>query len=123
MNGVLWMAIVSIATWLAGGLLLGGGLFADVGYGMAGPLLAAAGSWVLIERTFRRDPGRVTALMLHMLIFKTLFVAIYVAAVVRSFSHRPAAFALSFTAYFLALNAVEAVWLHRLFAGRVPAAR
>jgi hypothetical protein len=94
-----------------------------VGFGMVGPLAAAAGSWVMIERTFRRDPARVTPVMYQSLLLKMVFFAAYVVAGIQGLSLRPTAFVLSFAGYFISLHVIEAIWLRRLFASAVPVSR
>jgi hypothetical protein len=103
--------------------MLGGTAFQDVGFGMVGPLVAAGGSWVMIERTFRRDPARVTPLMYQSLLLKMVFFAAYIVAGIQGLSLRPTAFVVSFAGYFLALHVIEAIWLRRLFASAVPVSR
>ncbi|MGC4083554.1 MAG: hypothetical protein QM736_15940 [Vicinamibacterales bacterium] len=83
--------------------------------GMAGPLVMACGSWVISERTYKRDPRALTGLMLTAFAFKMVFFGGYVAVVLRIL-HLPAVpFAVSFSSYFIALHFVEALFLKRLF--------
>lgn len=123
MSRLVWMVTGCVGSWLALGLVLGGTAFADVGFGMAGPLVGAVGSWVMIERTFRRDPARVTTLMYQSFLAKMVFFGAYLVAGVQGLSLRPAAFIVSFAGYFLVLHVIEAIWLRRLFAGPVRVSR
>ena len=48
--------------------------------GMSAPLLVATGSWILAERTYRRDPQALTSLMIAGFLFKLVFFGLYIAA-------------------------------------------
>jgi hypothetical protein len=93
----------------------------EVLLGMAGPLAAASVTWVAVERTYRSDPARVTPLMIAAFAAKMVFFGAYVAVMLAVLSLRPAPFVVSFTGYFIALYAVEAACLQRLFAGGMRA--
>ena len=88
----------------------------DVLLGMLGPLAAVVTTWVLAERVYRENPGRLTSLMIAGFAGKLVFFAAYVAIVLGVFSHHPVPFVVSFTSYFIALYLMEAVFLRRLFA-------
>ena len=90
--------------------------------GLAGPLFATVASWGLIERTFRRNPARLTFLMQQAFLVKMVFFAGYVGVMLRVLALPPAPFMLSFTVSFLAFYALQAVRLHRLFNGATRAA-
>jgi hypothetical protein len=87
----------------------------EVLLGMTGPLVVASGTWLLMERTYRRNPERLTSLMLKAFAGKMVFFAAYVAVAVRVLSLRPVPFVVSFTASFIAFHLIEALWLRRLF--------
>jgi hypothetical protein len=89
-------------------------MIAEIACGVAGPLVVAAGSWVLAERTWRRQPERLTAVMVAAFAFKLLFFAAYVATMLTVLSLRPVPFVASFTASYIALHLAEAVALKRL---------
>ena len=84
--------------------------------GMIGPLLAVAGTAALVERTARANPAGVASVMMAAFVGKMLFFGLYVVAVVTwaDVENRP--FLASFTAYFLALYATEALHLRRVTA-------
>jgi hypothetical protein len=82
--------------------------------GIVGPLLVAAGSWVVAERTWRREPQRLTAVMMAAFAGKMVFFAAYVAFMLSVLSLRPVPFVASFTTSFIALHLVEALALRRL---------
>jgi hypothetical protein len=84
--------------------------------GMAGPLAASAGSWIAVDRGWRRDPARVLPMMLHAFALKIVFFLGYVSLALRVFALEPVPFVVSFTAYFLALYAAVAALLQRRFA-------
>lgn len=82
--------------------------------GCVGPLLVAAASWVVAERTWRRDPERLTAVMMAAFAGKMVFFAAYVAFMLSVLSLPPPPFVVSFTLSFIALHLVEAFALKRL---------
>jgi hypothetical protein len=86
--------------------------------GMLGPLLVAGASWVLMVRTFRRDPSRLTPVMMAAFAGKMAFFAAYVIAAMTVWAVAPGPFAASFATSFIALYAVEAVALRRLLRSR-----
>lgn len=118
MTTVAWMAGASVGSWVAASFLFGTGDAREILMGMAGPLLVASVSWVMAERTYRRDPQSLTALMFKAFAAKMVFFAAYVVVALKVFGLRPVPFVASFTSYFIALHFVEAVCLRRLFAER-----
>lgn len=90
-------------------------MMSEVLFGMAGPLAVAGGSWVLAERTWRRRPERLTAVMIAAFAGKMVFFAAYVALMLSVLSLRPIPFVASFTVSFIALHLAEALALRRLF--------
>ena len=58
-----WMIAASVVSALTAGAVAGRPTVADVLLGMLAPLAAVGVSWVLIERTYRRDPERLTPLI------------------------------------------------------------
>ena len=117
MKPVRWMVGSSVSSWLATTALVGTRLGVDVLLGMIGPLVVASATWVLMEGTFRRNPERLTSVMVMAFAGKILFVGAYVAVMLRVFSLRPVPFVASFTSYFIALHLTEALCLRRLLAG------
>lgn len=86
--------------------------------GVVGPLLAAIASWVAAERTWRREPARLTAVMMTAFAGKMIFFAAYVAFMLSVLSLPPLPFVASFISAFIALHLVEALALKRLFSQR-----
>jgi CHASE2 domain-containing sensor protein len=83
--------------------------------GIVGPLLVAAASWIAAERTWRREPGRLTAVMVTAFAIKLVFFGSYVAFMLSVLSLRPVPFVASFMTSFIALHLAEAFALKRLF--------
>ena len=111
------MGAASLVAALAAVAVAGRETGADVLLGMLAPLAATAGSWVLIERTFKRDPQRLTALMIGAFGAKMLFFGAYVAVMFTIVGVQPVPFIVSFTGYFIALYLTEALLMRRLFGG------
>lgn len=116
------MAGVSIGSWLAAVAVLNSRTGLEVLLGMLGPLAVAVGAWVLMERTYRRNPERLTGVMATAFFGKVIFFGAYVAVMLRVLSLRPVPFVASFTSYFIGLHVIEALCLRRLFAAPTPPA-
>ena len=89
----------------------------EVMLGMAAPLVVATGSFVMMDRTFRRDPGRLTRLLVRGFVVKMVVFGLYIVVGVSTFGLEPVAFVVSFTVYFVALHLAEAARLQRLLSG------
>jgi hypothetical protein len=111
------MAGTSLGSWLLLALSLERGAGEAMLFGMLGPLAMAVGTWLLTERTYRRNPDRVTALMMAAFVAKMLFVGVYLGVMLRVLHVQPVPFVASFASYFIALYVIEALYLKRLFAG------
>ncbi len=120
MTPALIMTIASAATAAAAALVSGAP--AEVLAGMAAPLLAALATWLAAERAWHADPRVVTRVLLLAWAAKVVFFASYVVAMLEGAGLRAEPFVISFTAYFIALHAADAVLLRRLFWSR-PVAR
>jgi hypothetical protein len=117
MKPVAWMAGAGVASWAAATALAGMTAALEIALGVIGPLIVTGGFWVLAERTYRRDPARMTALMIKAFAGKMVFFGLYVAVVLAVLSVRPLPFVVTFTSAFIVLHAMEAIHLQRLFAG------
>ena len=117
MKAAAWMAAASAVAAALAIAAAGRGLAAEVLLGMMAPLAAACVSWVLTERTYRRDPPALTGVMTTAFAVKMLFFGVYVAVMVKVVGLRPMPFVVSFTAFFIALYLTEALLMRRLFAG------
>ena len=110
------MAGSSVGSWAAISVAGGGSWNPEFALGMAGPLVSAALTWLLVERTHRRAPEKVTGMLIAGFAIKMLFFAAYL-VLMRVLDLRLKPFVVSFAVYFIALHAIEAGYLHRLFAG------
>jgi hypothetical protein len=116
MKAASWMAGASVLSWLAMAPLLDAPARTAALFGMAGPLGVAVTTWLLAERTYRRNPEALTGLMIAGFAGKMVFFGAYVAVVVKGLSQPAVPFAVSFAGYFIALHLIEALALRRLFA-------
>ena len=111
MKAVLWLASASVVS----AAVLGARFGREVWLGMFAPLIVVSATWVLTERVYRARPENLTSVMMAAFAGKLLFFGAYVGAAIAVLSVRPVPFAASFTAYFIVLNVIEALWLKRLF--------
>jgi hypothetical protein len=123
LNPVSWMISVAVGSATLVAALVSPAVRAGVILGMIAPLAAATISWVIVNHTFRQDPARLTGVMLRALAAKALFFLAYVAMAIRVLQVTPEPFVVSFAAYFVALYAMEAVFLRRLFSRAWQGAR
>ena len=87
----------------------------EVLLGTLGPLLSAMATWIVVSLAVA-VPERVTGVMVTGLAVKMVFFGVYVAGMLKGAGLRPVPFVLSFAASFIALHAMEAGFLRRLFA-------
>jgi hypothetical protein len=111
-----WMVGSSVLSWFAAAALTGPAVMRELLFGMLAPLLAAVVTWELAARTFRRNPERLTGLMVVAFAGKMVFFGAYVAVMLLGLSLRPVPFVVSFTGYFIGLHLAEALCFRRLFA-------
>ena len=114
MKPALWMTAACVASWAVVAVVDPSARVAVL-FGMLGPLVVAAGSWVVVERTFRQQPERLTATMIAAFGFKLVFFGAYVAVMLRVLEPPVIAFVTSFFSYFIGLYMMEAIYLRRLF--------
>lgn len=109
---------MTVASAVCGGVLL---LLLDdragVLLGLLGPLAAALGTWIVVERAHAREPARVSAAMIVLFGVKMVLYPPYVVAVVLLLEAGSTAFVVSFTCQMVLLYGLEARYLRRLFAG------
>ncbi len=115
------MAGISILSWLVAAAVLDRQTSREVLLGMLGPLAVAIGAWMLMERTYRRQPERLTGVMAMALVGKMVFFGAYITVMLRVLSLRTVPFVVSFTSYFIGLLVIQALALRRLLASRTPA--
>jgi hypothetical protein len=112
MKQVVWMAAGSLGSWLVAAAVAG--FWSEVFLGMAGPLVAAAATWLLVEHTHRQDPSKVARVLMTAFAAKMLFFGVYVVAVSRVPAVDLAAFGVAFLVYFVVLYVVQAILLRGL---------
>jgi uncharacterized membrane protein YdfJ with MMPL/SSD domain len=115
MKAVAMMVAAGFGSWLVASLVLDSRMRLELLCGMIGPLAGVSGSWVLIERTHRRNPQALTSAMIVAFGFKLVFFGAYVAVMLVGLSLRPVPFVASFVGYFCGLYLMEALYLQRLF--------
>jgi hypothetical protein len=120
MKPVAVMIATAVGSWLVASVLIDSRMRLEVLGGMIGPLIGVSGSWLLVERRYRRNPQTVTSLMIWAFGFKLVFFGAYLTVMLRVLSLRPVPFVASFVSYVGALYLMEALYLQRLFAGDGP---
>jgi len=128
MRPIAWMAGAGFVSWLAVSAIGGDRVHPEALFGMLGPLASACVAWIAMVRAHRTAPERLTAVMIAGFAVKLLFFGIYVVVMLRVLALRPAPFVTAFTSYFIALYAMQALFLNRLMttvsssdrAGRAP---
>lgn len=108
------MAGAAIGSWLAVTAIGGDRVHPEALFGMAGPLVAVCASWLAVRRAHRAAPERVLALMVVWFALKFVFFGAYVAVMLRLLGLEPVPFVAAFVSYFIALYAMQAVFLSRL---------
>jgi hypothetical protein len=108
------MAGAAAGLWLAVSVIGGERVNPESLYGMAGPLAAVCASWIAVERTHRAAPARVMAVMMVWFALKFVFFGAYVVVMLRLLSLRPVPFVTAFVSFFIALYAMQALFLRRL---------
>ena len=112
---LLWMIATSVLSWVIVAGIAGGRANPEVLYGMAGPLAAAAGSWIVTKRAYTARPADLMGVLITGMAIKAVFFGAYVIVMLRVLALRPKPFVLSFTVYFVTLYAMEALFMRRLF--------
>ncbi len=117
MKEVAWMAGAAIGSWLAVSAVGGDRVNPESAFGMAGPLAATCASWLAALRARHLGPQRVMAVMIVWFALKFAFFGAYVAVMLKLLSLRPTPFVIAFVSYFIALYAMQALFLKRLATG------
>jgi hypothetical protein len=112
---VLRITVGSVLSGLLIGVLSGMRASTEIWLGMLAPLVVVCGTWMLTERVYRRNPERLTSLMISGFAAKLVFFGAYVGLVIGVLRVQPIPFIVSFTGYFIVLHLIEALWLKRLF--------
>ena len=114
MREAAWMAGAAIGSWLAVSATGGDQVNPESFFGMAGPLFAVCVSWLAVQRVHRVTPERMMSAMIIGFALKFVFVGAYVAVMLGVLSLRPVPFMTAFVSYFIALYAMQALFLRRL---------
>ena len=114
MKPVAWMVGASVASWMLIRATAASAAHPEALLGMLGPLVSACATWLAIDTAHRAAPQRVTAVMIGGFAVKMVFFGVYVAVMLRWLDLRAVPFVVSFTGYFIALYAMEALFLRRL---------
>ena len=114
MREAAWMAGAAIGSWLAVSAVGGDRVNPESFLGMAGPLVAVCASWIATRRTHDAAPERVLGVMIVWFARKLVFFGIYVTLMLKLLSLRPVPFVAAFVSYFIALYAMQALFLSRL---------
>jgi hypothetical protein len=114
MREAAWMAGAAIGSWLVIAATGGDRVNPESLFGMAGPLVAVCASWIATERIHRVAPERVLGAMIVGFALKFVFFGAYVAVMLRVLSLRPVPFMSAFVSFFIALYAMQALFLRRL---------
>jgi len=109
-----WLIGAGVVSWLALTAIVRPTLNPELFWGMAAPLLATVATWIAAARTHAAAPERLTGVMMTGFALKAVFFGVYVVVMLRVLTMRPVPFVVSFTAYFIALYAMEALLLRRL---------
>ena len=86
----------------------------EVLVGMAGPVVVAVGSILLMKRASRRTPEGLTRVLIRGFVTKMVVFGLYIVLATVVMALDVVAFFLSFTLYFVALYLVEAFYVYRL---------
>jgi F0F1-type ATP synthase assembly protein I len=113
---LLWMTGSSIGSWLAVTAAGGAALNPEMLLGMAGPLISASVTWIVLARTHATAPERMTNALIIGFAAKMVLFAAYVVVMIGVWRVRPVPFMAGFATYFIGLHLMEAVFLRRLLA-------
>jgi len=103
----------SVACWAAISAVAGAAFNPELAFGIAAPLAGATLSWRAVERTHAAAPERVTSVLVTAFAAKMIFFGLYI-GLLGALWLRPKPLVVAFGASFLALHAIEAVYLRKL---------
>ena len=89
----------------------------EIFLGMLAPLLVGISTLVLVERIYRKEPAKLTSFMARAFFGKMALYGVYVSLILGWYSFQPTPFIVSFSAYFVGLHMVEALYFRSLFKG------
>ena len=111
-----WMVGTSLAAWAVISAAGGDRVNPEALFGMLGPLAGACATWIAVRWSQRSAAPNLMGVMITGFALKMVFFGVYVVAMLRVLALRPVPFVVSFTGYFIALYAMEALFLRRAFA-------
>jgi hypothetical protein len=111
-----WMIAAGFGSWLAAAAFVDRRTALEVLLGMVGPLAVVSVTWVLMARTYRANPDRLTSVMMKAFAGKMVVFGAYVALMLGVLSLRPVPFVASFTTYFIGLYLMQALYLRQMLA-------
>jgi hypothetical protein len=114
MSPIAWMAGAGLVSWLAVTAVGGDRVHPEALVGLLGPLVAACATWVAVARTWRSAPERLTGVMIVGFAVKLVFFGVYLGIALRVLGLRPVPLVAAFVSYFIALYAMQALFMRRL---------
>ena len=108
------MAGVGLVSWLAVTAVAGDRVNPEALVGLLGPLIAASATWIAVEWTWRSAPGSLTGVMIVGFALKLVFFGVYLGFALRVLGLRPVPLVAAFVSYFIALYAMQALFMRRL---------
>jgi hypothetical protein len=121
MTRVWWMIGVAAGSCGVAALIVPEHSRTELVLGMLGPLCSAVVTWVVTAHTHETARERMTGVMVAGFAARMVFFGAYVAVMLRVLTLSPVPFVISFTSYFIAMYAMEAVFLKRLLDPGTPA--
>ena len=115
-----WMIAAGVGSWLTAAAFVDRRTALEVLLGMIGPLVVVSVTWVLMARTYRADPARLTSVMTAAFFGKMVVFGGYVAIMLGVLALRPVPFVASFTSYFIGLYLMQALYLRQMLADTRP---
>jgi hypothetical protein len=116
MSPLAWMVGASLLSWLLITLVAARSPNPELFLGMLGPLVSAVITWIVVARTHRAAPERVTGVLMAGFGAKLVFFGLYLVVMLRVVELRMVPFAAAFVGYVIALYVLEALFFKRLFA-------
>jgi hypothetical protein len=110
------MTMATLGAWSLATMIAPVSINPEAFAGVFGPLVSASASWLVVARTFRTAPERVTGRMVAGFAAKAVFFAGYLVVMMRVLELSSMVFVVSFVGSFILLHLIEAVCLKRLFA-------
>ena len=111
------VSIIILGLGISG--LVGGAIFPqyikEIFIGMTAPLLVTVFSILWINKVFKLDSTKVTAVMTKSFFIKMVLFALYFIIILSFYAFEPIPFVISFTSFFILFYLIEAIFLQKLF--------